>query len=54
MATLTGLITDVPIITGVQSRGGHLSSIRTDPPVRGLDLAGYLKGGGLCRFTKRQ
>ena len=43
MATLTGLITDAPIITGVQSRGCHRSSIRTDPPSRGLRLPGCLK-----------
>ena len=41
MATLTDL--NGPIITGVPSRGRHRSSIRTDPPYRGLRLPGCLK-----------
>ena len=43
MATLTGLITDAPIITGVPSRGCHRPSIRTDRPSRGLRLPEWLK-----------
>ena len=41
MATLTDL--NGPTITGVPSRGRHRSSIRTDPPSRGLRLPGCLK-----------